>query len=113
MPANVLVCVFREQVPQCAPVAHELLPNSGAGRFTLRGTPPGHCTVIAVAESQSETSDPILFAASPVRVIPDGATFVRLRLRKPWPTDPPLAVSLASRVAATRDRTAARDRRAA
>lgn len=113
VPANVLICVFREQVPRCAPVAHELLPNSGSGRFTIRGLPPGHCTVIAVAESQSETSDPILFAASPVRVIPGGTTFVRLRLRKPLPIDPPLAVSLAGRVAANTDRTAARDRRAA
>ena len=96
-PANVFVCVFRESVPQCAPVAHEFLPNSGSSRLAIHNVPPGRATVIAAAESQTDTDGPILLDARPVQVTPGTTTRVHLRLRRLRPTDPPWAISLASR----------------
>lgn len=95
-PANVFVCVFRESVPQGAPVAHQFLPNSGSSRLALHDVPPGRYTVIAAAEAQNGADVPILLGARPVQVIPGTAARVHLRPRRPWPTDPPWAVSLAT-----------------
>ena len=96
-PADVFVCVFREPVPQCGPVAYEILND--ATRFAIRGVPPGPCTVVAVAALRSDVRR-LLFTASPVVVTPGATTVVHLRPRAPSPTDPPLAVSLTNRVAA-------------
>jgi AraC-like DNA-binding protein len=103
-PAEVLICVFRELVPQCAPVAHQFLTDSGSGRFAIHDLPAGQYTVIAVAEPPAGTGGPILFDAQPVLATPGGTALVNLRLRRPRPTDPPFAISLATRAALSTER---------
>jgi AraC-like DNA-binding protein len=94
-PADVVVCVFGELVPQGAPVAYAFLPDAGSSRFAIPDVPAGRWVVIAVASPKSGVDLPVLLDTVTVPVTPGGAT-VRLRLRAPRPTDPPLAISLAS-----------------
>ncbi|GAB3463649.1 helix-turn-helix domain-containing protein [Actinophytocola sediminis] len=96
-PADVFVGVFRDAVPQCAPVAHELVHRVGSSRIAVRDVPPGRWTVIAVARPRSGGS--LLCRHGPVTVTQGGTVRVPVRLRSPEPTDPPLAISLAPRSA--------------
>jgi AraC family transcriptional regulator len=102
--ADIVICVFREPVPQGAPVAFAFLPAAGSSRFAVPDVPVGRHVVIAVAAPKSEVDLPVLLATGAVPVTPGGGS-VRLRLRAPRPTDPPLAISLAARPAAAEDRT--------
>ncbi len=103
-PADIVVCVFRELVPQGAPVAYAFLPDVGSCRFEIPDVPAGEGVVIAVASPKSGVDLPVLLATGTVPVTPGGAA-VRLRLRAPRLTDPPLAISLASRPVAVERRT--------
>lgn len=98
-PANVFVGVFREPVPQCGPVAHQYLHEVGSSRIAIHNVPPGRWVLVAVAESKAGPGRPVLLSTQrlPVTVTPRGPARMRLTLRRPEPTDPPLAVSLATR----------------
>lgn len=100
-PANVFVGVFSESVPQCAPVAHEYLHEVGSSRLAIHGVPPGNWVLITVAESKTGTGETVLLGAQRhhVAVTPGGPARVRLKVRHPVPTDPPVAVSLAGKLA--------------
>ncbi|GLU48726.1 AraC family transcriptional regulator [Nocardiopsis ansamitocini] len=100
--ANALVGVFADPIPQCAPVACQALTVPGTAELDLDGVPAGRWTAIAVAEYTSTESSKrkILVGASrlPITITPGRAAFVNLRMREPLPTDPPIAITLASRV---------------
>ena len=101
MPANVLVGVFADAVPQSGPVAFGGLADVHSSELTIDGVPEGTWTVIAVADHGAVRGTP----AGPAFTIgSELATVtgfepgeVTLRLRPPSLTDPPIAITLASR----------------
>ncbi|MFJ7219526.1 helix-turn-helix transcriptional regulator [Amycolatopsis sp. NPDC098790] len=99
VPANVLVGVFADRVPQCGPVAFGGLTAARGGTITLNGVPRGDWTVIAVADQVGGAKPVFSVAAEEFRS--SGAagdpSFVSLAMRPPQPTDPPIAVTLATR----------------
>ncbi|GHF98734.1 AraC family transcriptional regulator [Amycolatopsis bullii] len=98
-PANVLVGLFAERIPQCGPVAYAAQAGVGSTRLTISDVPPGRWTVLAVAEGAHGGGAESIYLGTvrqPVAVSPGGATRVYLRLRELQPTDPPIAITLAS-----------------
>ena len=98
-PAQVLVGVFADAVPQSGPVAFGGIANARAGEITIHGVPDGRWTVLAVAEHAAGTPAATFSVGTlpgPVRVGPHGRAFVSLGLRPPQPIDAPIAVTLAS-----------------
>ncbi|MDS0137739.1 helix-turn-helix transcriptional regulator [Amycolatopsis sp. CM201R] len=98
-PANVLVGLFAERIPQCGPVAYAAQAGVGSTRLTISDVPPGRWTVLAVAEGAHGGGAESIYLGTvrqPVAVSPGGATRVSLRLRELQPTDPPIAITLAS-----------------
>ncbi|MGW5744276.1 helix-turn-helix transcriptional regulator [Amycolatopsis sp. NPDC003861] len=93
-PANVLVGLFAERIPQCGPVAYAAQTGVGSTRLTISDVPPGRWTVLAVAEGAESIY--LGTVRQPVAMSPGGATKVYLRLRELQPTDPPIAITLAS-----------------
>ncbi|MGW3993954.1 helix-turn-helix domain-containing protein [Amycolatopsis sp. NPDC004772] len=93
-PANVLVGLFAERIPQCGPVAYAAQAGVGSTRLTISDVPPGRWTVLAVAEGAESIY--LGTVRQPVVVSPGGATKVYLRLRELQLTDPPIAITLAS-----------------
>lgn len=103
-PGNVLVGAFAEKIPQCAPVAFTGMTGvQSSTDYTLRDVPAGRWTVIAVAQHPAYGSSPAGFS---IGVADASATIsgyeqvpVRIRMRPLQPTDPPIAITLASRTA--------------
>ena len=93
--ADVLVGVFADVVPQCGPVAFGGLANTHSGELTINGVPEGEWTVIAVAEHQQGAAFSV--GTAPMRMSPFGRAFLPMELRAPAPTDPPIAITLASK----------------
>jgi AraC-like DNA-binding protein len=93
--ADVLVGVFADAVPQCGPVAFGGLADTHSAELTITGVPEGEWTVIAVAEHQHGAAFSV--GAAPVRMSPFGRAFLPMQLRAPAPTDPPIAITLASK----------------
>lgn len=93
-----VVALFESPVPDCNPVACNLL--SGPGPFVLHGVPDGTFHLLAAAmpdfvdARSSLITDEIARAgdpASPIRVHDGRVTGkTRLALRAPWPEDPPI-----------------------
>jgi AraC-like DNA-binding protein len=101
-PAQVLVGVFADAVPQSGPVAFGGLAGARAGELTIHGVPDGRWTVMAIAEHAAGTPESTFSVATlpdAVRVAPHGRSFVSLGLRAPKPVDPPIAVTLAGKPA--------------
>ena len=99
-PANVLVGVFAESVPQCGPVAFTGLMNTGSADIEIRGVPDGDWVVIAIAEQvgvDPATAFSIASVRQPVAVRAGRPVYVPLVMRAPQPIDPPIAITLASR----------------
>jgi AraC-like DNA-binding protein len=101
-PANVLVGVFADAVPQCGPVAFGGMANMRSGEMTIHGVPDGNWTVIAVAEHAPVTGangTPARFTVGSVasQVLPFGQSIAAVQLRPPAHTDPPIAITLASK----------------
>jgi AraC-like DNA-binding protein len=98
-PASVLVGVFADAVPQCGPVAFGGMANMRGGELTIHGVPDGRWTVIAVADHLPSGATPAVFTmgSTPAVVRPVGMSSVALKLRPPAPTDPPIAITLASK----------------
>ncbi len=94
-PANVLVGVFDERIPQCGPVAFQTLPATAGGTFEITDVPPGRWTLLAVAEHRDRTAPPHLAVpADDVTTSAGTISTVHIGLRRVLPTDPPIAVTL-------------------
>jgi len=98
-PGNILVGAFDEPIPQRGPAAFEVMPGTSSTQVKL-GVPSGRCTVIAAAEQVGEGVSPasFLFGAARQQVaITRGHTVpVTVQMRSLQPTDPPIAITLAS-----------------
>lgn len=101
-PANVLVGVFADSIPQCGPVAFTALPNTGSTEIALNNVPEGDWTVIAAAERavRGGPAGPgevyIGRLRKPVAVAAGRVTRIAMRMRKVEPTDVPIAITLAT-----------------
>ncbi|MDA3646983.1 helix-turn-helix domain-containing protein [Saccharopolyspora indica] len=96
-PASVLVGVFADPIPQCGPVACAVLPSTGSSRVTIPNVPIGRWRVLAVAQPADGAQPLHLHAVrEPVTVSPGRVANVQLRLRPVTPTDPPVAITLAT-----------------
>lgn len=99
-PAQVLVGVFAEAVPQRGPVAFGgLVSARGGDHVTIRGVPSGRWTAMAVAEYVSlrmDTPGSAGIRSVPVVVPPNGHAMVTMDVRPPRLTDAPIAITLAS-----------------
>ncbi|SFT36029.1 AraC-type DNA-binding protein [Actinopolyspora lacussalsi subsp. righensis] len=99
-PANVLVGVFDDAIPQSGPISYQYLANVGSSRLTIPNVPPGQWNVMAIAKRADDVSaESPLFIGSvgrPVKVISGRSTDVTLRMRALRPSDPPIAITLAS-----------------
>jgi AraC family transcriptional regulator len=94
--ADVLVGVFADAVPQCGPVAFGALTRTLSGELFIQGVPDGQWTVIAVAKHS--TGLPFSIGSAQFRSTRSGRASATIRLRPPAPTDPPIAITLASRL---------------
>jgi AraC family transcriptional regulator len=101
---NTLVGIFNDPVPQSGPVAFTAIANGGSGELIINNIPPGQWVVIAAAERPAEGSSPAAFSIGTVRtpltITHDETVSATVRLRAIQPTDPPIAITLASRVPA-------------
>jgi AraC family transcriptional regulator len=99
-PANVLVGVFADSIPQCGPVAFVTLANVGSTELVLSNVPEGEWTVLAVAQRAGDGGEPgevyIGRLRKRVTVTTGLVTRVALRMRVVEPTDPPIAITLAT-----------------
>jgi AraC-like DNA-binding protein len=97
-PADTLVGLFADPVPQCGPVAFSGMAGMRSGELTLHGVPAGRWTAIAVARHRTTTAEPWLsIGYTTVQVSSFGRSAGRVALRVPAPTDAPIAVTLASK----------------
>lgn len=98
-PADVVVGVFAEAVPQRGPVAFSGRMNTGSTEIEIPGVPDGDWVVMAVAEHSSATSGAVFSTgtvARKIRVRNGRAEAFVISMRAPLPTDPPIAITLAS-----------------
>jgi AraC-like DNA-binding protein len=99
-PANVLVGVFSDPVPQCGPVAFTGRMNTGSTDIEIHNVPDGDWVVMAIAEHAPGTpaaSFSLATLRSPVPVRAARPVYVPLTMRAPRPIDPPIAITLAGR----------------
>ncbi|WP_439382534.1 helix-turn-helix transcriptional regulator [Amycolatopsis lexingtonensis] len=97
-PADTLVGLFADPVPQCGPVAFGGMAGMSSGDLTIHGVPAGRWTAIAVAQHQAGTAGPrFSIGYSAVQVAPHGQSTGRVGLRAPASTDAPIAITLASK----------------
>lgn len=99
-PAELLVCVFADVIPQSGPVAFAALGATGSADLVVPAVPDGTWNVLAVAEHAAGTPGSYFSVGTtrhPVTVRAGEPAHVRLRLREPQPTDPPIAITLAGR----------------
>lgn len=98
-PANVLVGVFTDAIPQRGPLALKGLRDAGSTELILDGVPEGRWALLAVARHQAAPGLPATFsigsAGQPVSVSPGRITWASVRMRGLLPTDPPIAFTLA------------------
>ncbi|MEU4253847.1 AraC family transcriptional regulator [Amycolatopsis sp. NPDC026612] len=97
-PANTLVGLFADAVPQCGPVAFSGMPNMASGELAIQDVPAGRWTAIAVAQHQQGGGE-LRFSIgySEVQVSAYGRSTGQVTLRAPAPTDAPIAITLASK----------------
>lgn len=95
-PANVLVGVFTDPVPQCGPVAFTGRMNTGSTDVEIHDVPDGDWVVMAIAEHACGTFS-VATLRNPVPVRADRPVYVPLTMRAPQPIDPPIAITLAGR----------------
>jgi AraC-like DNA-binding protein len=98
-PADVLAGVFSEAIPQCGPVAFTGKMNTGSTELEIPGVPDGDWVVMAVAEHSASMGSSRFSTgtvAHPVRVRGGRAEGFVISMRTPLPTDPPIAITLAS-----------------
>ncbi len=115
-PADLMVGVFAEAIPQCGPVAYKGVQQTGSVTLTLEGVPQGRWLVLAAAEYHGTDGESAMsFGAlrSPVTVGGGEDVPVRLRMRALQPTDPPIAITLAAHTERPTSPAAARRRKMA
>lgn len=99
-PLNILVGAFSSRIPQCGPTAFSGTSNAKSTPLTLNNVPAGDWTLIAVAEPVGGSAEPgdVYFGTlhEQVTVAAGHVVPVTMRLRKVAPTDPPIAITLAS-----------------
>lgn len=97
-PADTLVGLFADPVPQCGPVAFGGMPGMNSGELSIHGVPSGRWTAIAVAQHHPGTAGPSFsIGYSTVQVAAEGVSTGRVGLRPPAATDAPIAITLASK----------------
>jgi len=99
-PANVLVGVFSDPVPQCGPVAFTGRMNTGSADIEIHNVPDGDWVVMAIAEHAPGTptaSFSVATLRNPVPVRAGRPVYVPLTMRAPQPIDPPIAITLAGK----------------
>jgi AraC family transcriptional regulator len=97
-PADVVVGVFGDAVPQRGPVAFQGIQDTGPVTLALDSVPPGRWHVIAAAEHRGPGGEAEMsFGAlrSPVWMGAGEEVPIRLRIRALRPTDPPIAITFA------------------
>jgi AraC family transcriptional regulator len=97
-PANTVVGLFADAVPQCGPVAFSGMPNMTSGELVIQDVPAGRWTAIAIAQHQPGVGD-LRFSIgySAVQVSSHGRSAGQMTMRAPAPTDAPIAITLASK----------------
>ncbi|MCR6483535.1 AraC family transcriptional regulator [Amycolatopsis sp. OK19-0408] len=100
-PANLLVGVFADSVPQTGPVAFGSVAEARSADLVIDGVPEGTWTVIAVADHGSvrdaQAGPAFTIATALATVTEFEPSEVTARLRPPALTDPPIAITLATR----------------
>lgn len=95
---NLFIGLYRDPIPQRAPVAHLALPADASTRFTFPSVPAGAWTVMAVAMppgTAANSADVLVGApAARVTVRPGTGTRTRFTMRRLTNTDAPIAVTL-------------------
>ncbi len=99
-PADVLIGVFDNRIPQRGPIAFTALPHSSGGDMAINNVPEGDWWVIAVAEPAAAGAHaPRIFLGDlrqPVSVTAGHVSRITLQMREVGPTDPPFAITLAA-----------------
>jgi AraC family transcriptional regulator len=98
-PADLLVGVFCEAIPQCGPMAFTGKTNTGSTDLELTGVPDGDWVIMAVAEHSANMGSSRFTTGTtphPVRVRNGRADDFLIRMHAPSPIDPPIAITLAS-----------------
>ncbi|MGH3646422.1 MAG: helix-turn-helix transcriptional regulator [Micromonosporaceae bacterium] len=110
-PANLLVGLFSDAIPQRGPVAFTAQSNVTSPEVSINNVPDGDWWVLAVAESAVDGPGPVRSylgtLPEPVTVTDGRITRMSLRMRPAAPTDPPIAVTLATDELVDTDRVAA------
>ena len=99
-PANVLVGLFSDPVPQAGPVAYTVRMNTGSTDIEINDVPDGDWVVMAIAEHAPGTPAATFSVATlrdPIPVRAGRPVYVPLTMRAPQPIDPPIAITLAGR----------------
>jgi hypothetical protein len=96
-PMPVLVGIYPQRIPQCAPVAYRYAEMTGSGLITVSGVPAGRWHIWAVAGQDDGSQQWLLSgrSSSPVVVTPDQTARATVRIRELNPADVPVALSLA------------------
>jgi AraC family transcriptional regulator len=101
---HTLVGVFGDPIPQCGPVAFSAMTLTGSSELIINNIPPGNWTVIAAAQHAGDRSTAADFTVGTVRkpltITHDETVTVDIQMRTRQPTDPPIAITLASGIAA-------------
>jgi AraC family transcriptional regulator len=113
--SRIFVGAFDDTIPQGPPAAWALVPGADSGQWRLDDVPPGQWVVIALVEGHSavpENADPenparagatfYLGVSDPVQVRAGAIARVRLRMRRPHRTDPPILIPMCHRLPALR-----------
>ncbi len=99
-PADILIGVFDNRIPQRGPTAFTALPRSGSSDLAINNVPEGEWWVIAVAEpAAAESHSPQICMGTlqqSVSVAAGRVSRISLRMREVEPTDPPIAITLAA-----------------
>jgi AraC-like DNA-binding protein len=96
-PADMLVGLFADPVPQCGPVAFGGMADMTSGELTIQGVPDGQWTAIAIAQHQPGNHGPRhTIGYATVDVAAFGPSVGHVQLREPKVTDAPIAITLAS-----------------
>lgn len=96
---HTLVGVFADPIPQRGPVAFSALEAATSGELIVNNIPQGRWVVIAAAQAVDDDSPDgfaIGIVRTPVVVTHDETAGVNIRLRALRPTDPPIAITLAT-----------------
>ena len=99
--ADLIVGVFADPLPQCAPVAWAAVSGTGTATLPVPGVPAGRWTVLAAAEHNRADGSvvPLIGVLPSSFIVGDHEeVLLRLRMRALRPSDPPVAITFAPAV---------------